>query len=156
MINQDFTHKGAKRMEIDRLLEHLRALSNKREFVLVGIDGLGGAGKSTVAKCIRENIQNTTIIDMDDFYVPQLKRADWHRVHKQVIKPLRNGSSAYYQRFDWDIEELAEWHTVEPKGVIVLEGVYSLHEKLRDAYNYKIWVEAPYELRLQRGIARDG
>ena len=38
----------------------------------------------------------------------------------------------------------------------MIEGVYALHVKLRDAYGYKIWVEAPYELRLQRGLERDG
>ena len=40
--------------------------------------------------------------------------------------------------------------------MIVIEGVYSLHKRLRNAHDYKIWVEAPHELRLERGIGRDG
>lgn len=32
----------------------------------------------------------------------------------------------------------------------------ALHRILRDAYAVRVWVEAPYEVRLERGIARDG
>ncbi len=42
-------------MEMNRLLEPLRALLEKQEVVLVAIDGLGGSGKSTVAKSINDN-----------------------------------------------------------------------------------------------------
>lgn len=138
------------------LLETLNNLPRKQSTLLIGIDGLGGAGKSTVAKFIKENIPSTTIVEMDDFYVPELTRDDWDRVYAQVIKPLRNDSVVSYQRFDWDSKKLAEWHTIKPGGVVVVEGVYSLHEKFRGAYDYKIWVECPYEIRLQRGLKRDG
>ena len=40
--------------------------------------------------------------------------------------------------------------------MIVIEGVCALHRTLRDAYAVRVWVEAPYELRLARGVARDG
>ena len=123
---------------------------------MVGIDGLGGSGKSTAARNIKDNVPETTTIVMDDFYVPELARADWDRVYEQVVEPLSKGRQASYQRFDWGTGKLAEWHDVEPKGVIVVEGVYSVHRRLRDAYDYKIWVEAPHELRLERGIERDG
>jgi uridine kinase len=61
---------------------------------------LGGAGKSTVAKHIKENIPITTIIEMDDFYASELTRNDLDRVFEQAIKPLKIGSPASYQRFD--------------------------------------------------------
>jgi len=141
---------------MNEVVEKIREILKQKELVLVGIDGLGGAGKSTVANSIKEKIPNTTIIEMDDFYAPELTRADWDRVYEQVIELLKKGSSASYQRFDWDTKKLAEWHEVKPEGVVIIEGVYALHEKLRDAYDYKVWVEAPYELRLQRGLERDG
>ena len=46
--------------------------------------------------------------------------------------------------------------TPESEGVIVIEGVCALHVLFRDAYDLRIWVEAPRELRLARGVARDG
>ena len=39
---------------------------------------------------------------------------------------------------------------------MVIEGVCALHRMFRDAYDVRLWVDAPYELRLARGIARDG
>jgi uridine kinase len=39
---------------------------------------------------------------------------------------------------------------------VVVEGVCALHRSLRDAYAVRVWVEAPYDVRLARGIARDG
>jgi len=131
-------------------------LLEKQALILVGIDGLGGAGKSTAANSIKESIPETTVVQMDDFYVPELKRADWDRVYEQVIAPLKNNSVGSYQRFNWDTKKLAEWRDVKPKGVVIIEGVYALHGKLRGAYDYKVWVEAPYEVRLQRGLGRDG
>jgi uridine kinase len=38
----------------------------------------------------------------------------------------------------------------------VIEGVCALHRMFRDAYDLRIWVDAPRELRLARGVERDG
>jgi len=45
---------------------------------------------------------------------------------------------------------------VRPEGVVVIEGVCALHRRFRDAYDLKVWVDAPREVRLARGVARDG
>ena len=45
---------------------------------------------------------------------------------------------------------------VEPRGIVVVEGVCALHRMFRDDYDVRVWVEAPYETRLARGVARDG
>ena len=46
--------------------------------------------------------------------------------------------------------------TVLPEGLVVVEGVCALHRMFRDAYDVRVWVEAPYDVRLARGIERDG
>jgi uridine kinase len=135
---------------------------------LLGIDGCGGAGKSTLAQSFKEvGGNNVTIIHMDDFYKPSGIRKqvsndeiggnwDCERVKKQVLEPLRNNQKTKYQRYDWDIDNMAEWHDVATGGLVVIEGCYSLVKSLNNYYNYKIWVESPKELRLSRGIERDG
>ena len=40
--------------------------------------------------------------------------------------------------------------------MIVIEGVCALHKMFREAYDLRVWVEAPRDLRLARGIERDG
>ena len=66
------------------------------------------------------------------------------------------GEAARFASYDWAAGEPRGSRRVDPVGVIVIEGVCALHRTLRDAYAVRVWVEAPYELRLARGIARDG
>ncbi len=46
--------------------------------------------------------------------------------------------------------------TTSVAGVVIVEGNYVIRPELRGYYDLRIWVEAPYDLRLQRGITRDG
>jgi uridine kinase len=34
--------------------------------------------------------------------------------------------------------------------------VCALHRRLRDAYHVRVWVDAPRDVRLARGVERDG
>ncbi|WP_082235106.1 uridine kinase family protein [Halobacillus massiliensis] len=136
-----------------------------KKLVTIGIDGCGGAGKSTLAEKIARMYPTSTIVHMDDFYLPLCERKvihevggnfDYQRVIHQVIKPLIDGKESSYQRYDWDLDEMAEWHTVEPNGCVIIEGCYSTRNEMRDYYDYTIWVETPEAVRLKRGLERDG
>jgi uridine kinase len=54
------------------------------------------------------------------------------------------------------VRPLAEWHAIEPGGLVVIEGLSSSREKFRPYLSLAAWVDAPRELRLERGIERDG
>ncbi|MDQ3634243.1 MAG: AAA family ATPase [Acidobacteriota bacterium] len=129
-------------------------LPRKQKTLLIGIDGCGGAGKSTLAEKIKNTFENITIVQMDDFYFKD--HFDWQRLQKQVLEPLRKNLAAEYQRSDWQTETLAEWHKIKIGGIVIVEGVYSIRSELADFYDYKIWVETPLEILLKRGIERDG
>jgi uridine kinase len=74
-----------------------------------------------------------------------------------VITPLCEGREARFHGFDWATQKPHdELRVVEPRGIVVIEGVCALHRDFRDAYDLRIWVEAPREVRLARGVARDG
>jgi uridine kinase len=51
---------------------------------------------------------------------------------------------------------LAEWHNVPIGGMVIVEGISSIRRELADFYDFKIWIECPADLRLARGIERDG
>ena len=81
---------------------------------------------------------------------------DLQRLRRQVLGPLRADRPASYQRYDWPADALAEWHTIPAGGLVVVEGVYALAPPLGGLYDLALWVECPREVRLARGLARDG
>lgn len=123
---------------------------------LVCIDGPAGSGKTTLSAQLASAL-GATVVHMDDLYagwtgldggVDQLLRA--------VLAPLARGEQGSYRRYDWSAGEYAETVTVEPTDVIVVEGCGSASTGT-DLYRpWIVWVEAPDDLRLARGLARDG
>jgi uridine kinase len=155
---------------IEGLLAALRDVVPRRRTLLVGIDGGGGAGKSTLAREIRHALEDVAVVEFDDFYRPSTERNlrdasgdqevggnfDWRRLRSQVLLPLAYDESARYQRYDWVADELADWVVIPAGGTVIVEGCYSMRSALFTFYDYTIWVEMPPELRLQRGLARSG
>jgi uridine kinase len=81
---------------------------------------------------------------------------DIERIATEVVKPLTRGQPARFASYDWAAREARGTRSVEPDGIVVIEGVCALHRKLRDVYAVRAWVEAPAEIRLARAVARDG
>lgn len=132
---------------------------------LVAIDGLGGAGKSTLAMELGETLDTFSIVALDDFYRPVAVALapeqacdtyfDWQRLRDTVLAPLsRNSQHACYQRYDWVSDALAEWHEVSPGGVVIVEGVYSTRPELRPRFDVTVFVDTPREERLARMLDR--
>lgn len=137
-------------METNRAIELIDEARVGRPLVLVGIGGRGGAGKTTLA----HTIPDAQVVPTDAFWNGE--EFDLTRLRREVIEPLERGEVARYAAYDWAARMHAGERQVEPRGVVVIEGVCALHRMFRDAYDVRIWVEAPREVRLARGIARDG
>jgi uridine kinase len=146
----------------------LQAELAEREVGLVGIDGPGGAGKSTLATLLSEGWQGAAIVAVDDFHRPSYERCqatpgahgedfDLQRLAAQVLAPRSHGRAGRYRRYDWEQDRLAEqWHDVARDAIVIVEGVYAISAPLHGYFDYEIWVQAPPEKRLERGVARDG
>jgi uridine kinase len=120
------------------------------EPLLVGIGGHGGAGKSTLAAAI----PGAVVVSTDEFW--DGSAFDIDRLRREVVEPLAHGREAVFASYDWDAGRPGGRRRVQPEGVVVVEGVCALHRSLRDAYAVRVWVEAPADVRLARGVARDG
>jgi uridine kinase len=53
----------------------LDSLPRKQLTFLLGIDGLGGSGKSVVAEKLKRNRTDVTLVHMDDFFLPSAQRS---------------------------------------------------------------------------------
>ena len=128
---------------------------------LVCVDGRAGSGKTTLGRALRDaagELGSARLLHMDDMYEgwSGLGSALTSRIAADLLAPLREDRAGRYRRYDWHRARFAEWHTVEPVDALVLEGVGSGAAAYGDAITTLVWVEAPRELRLARGIARDG
>jgi uridine kinase len=134
----------------------------------VGIDGPGGAGKSTLARELALLRDDVAIVAGDDFYRPLPERTresltpieavdltfDWERLRDEVLAPLLRGEHARYRRYDWASGRLGEDTAVPASGVVVVEGVYVARPALRGHLDVIVVVDAPRELCLARQLAR--
>ena len=139
------------------LFETIVALRPKRhKTLIITIDGYGGSGKSTLAGALASRLPGATIVRTDDFARPNIPGWDWKRMKAQVLDPLNRDEAAKYRRHDWHEDTLAEWHDVPVGGVVIVEGVSSMRKELGPYWDLAVWVACSTELRLERGIARDG
>jgi uridine kinase len=131
---------------------------------LIGVDGPSGSGKSTLAHRLLNELTSThkmaaTLIQTDDF-VSWSKTNWWPRFESEVIEPLLQGRDAHYQIRDWQGDEFGTsfgpWKTSPAADTIVMEGITCTRRAASERLSFAIWVEAPYELRLRRGLERDG
>ena len=57
-------------MDLDLILKCAEEKWKEQSLLIIGIDGCGGAGKSTLANKIKSIFFTVTVIHMDDFYLP--------------------------------------------------------------------------------------
>ncbi len=127
---------------------------------IVGIDGPSGSGKSTLAHRLVARIPGAQLVQIDDFVSWPDFAGWWPRFEAQVLQPILDGRDAHYQVRDWANDEfgtsLAGWKTLPWSPVVVVEGVTCTRRAAAGRLAYSIWVEVPEQLRLDRGIDRDG
>jgi len=123
---------------------------------LVAIDGPGGSGKTTFASHLAAAAGGATVVHTDDFASASNPIDWWPRMLEQVIAPLSEGRSGRYQRYDWPSDAMAEWHTVSQAPIVIIEGVSAGRKEWAQHLSFVIWIETPADIRLARGLERDG
>ena len=136
------------------LVTEIRALPG--DVRLVGIDGHGGAGKTTFAGRLSTAAGDCPVIHTDDFASHDNALDWWPRLLAEAIDPLSRGEPARFQPYDWVRRRLADHVVVPPAPIVLIEGVSATRAAWRDRLALRVWVETPRDLCLHRGLERDG
>jgi len=81
----------------------------------------------------------------------------WPRLEEWILGPLSRGEPGRYRRYDWVAGRFADdWLDVPVPDVLLVEGVASARAAIRPRLTLAALVTAGPDVRLARGIARDG
>lgn len=138
----------------------------KKEPLVIAIEGPSGSGKSTLAKKI-EGHYKCNLFHMDDFFLPIEAKTpqrlgeiggnvDYERFNREIIKPLQKQQPFTYQVFNCKQQTLGEKREVVPHQVNIIEGVYSLHSQWREVYDLWIFLNVSPQEQAQRIRKRNG
>ena len=125
---------------------------------LVCVDGPAGSGKTTFAGRLAEALgTDAAIVHLEDLYAGWTLTGAVARLSAGVLRPLAEGRPGAHHRYDWHAGGFEpEPVRVPVPAVLVVEGCGSAPRALDPWTTLRIWVEAPADLRLARGLARDG
>ena len=131
-----------------------------RERTVVALEGGSASGKTTLAAALRQ-IYGCEVFHMDDFFLQPWQRTpqrlaqpggnvDRERFFQEVLRPLRRGEPVCWRRFDCHAGRLLEPQTVRPGTLTVVEGAYSMHPDLAEAYDFSAFLRISPELQRRR------
>lgn len=141
--------------------------------LVIGIAGGTGSGKTTVARKIAERIgiENVIILEHDNYYkdITQFKGKKIEEINFdhpdaldtklliEHVKALKNRQAVDVPIYDFTTyRRLPEVKHIEPKDVIIIEGILVFVEKeLRDLMDIKIFIDTDADERVLRRIKRD-
>ncbi len=144
-------------LTIARAVEQIRACRAPSGVAtrVVAADGLGGSGKSSLAVLLSD-VLGASVVQTDDFASWSNPADWWPDLIERVLEPLASGEPARYTPTNWSNGPDRREIVVEPGDLVLVEGVTASREAFRRYLAYSIWVETRREVRLRRGLERDG
>lgn len=147
--------------------------------VLVAVDGVDGAGKTTfadgLARALEGHVPHTVRISLDDFHHPReirhrrgkdspegfwLDSYDYEQFADDVLGPLSPGGNRRYRprAHDLDTDEPLTPDPVEapPGSVVVIDGLFLHRDELATRWTYSIFLDVPFAETARRMALRDG
>jgi len=142
-------------------------LMEKKENVLIAIDGDCASGKSTLASLL-QSVYGCNVLPMDDFFLQPHQRTperlampggnvDYERV-EDVLKNIRDERTDYieYSPFNCQTMQLESPKLMSKNTLTIVEGSYSLHPELREFYDLKVVLTISQDLQFDRILNRNG
>ncbi|BDV30201.1 uridine kinase [Microbacterium terricola] len=151
--------------------------------VILAVDGIDGAGKTTFADTLgavfAESGDAVFRASIDDFHRPRAERYargrtspegfyrdsyDYATFRRVLIDPFRDGAQTsattgfQLQAFDLhrDAPVEAAWVTAPRDAVLIVDGLFLHRPELRGIWHWSLWLDAPVDVATARVAQRDG
>ena len=149
---------------LSTVCSHIDWLLEKKDRVVVAIDGNCAAGKTTLAEQLTKKY-DCNLFPVDAFFLRPEQRTperlaeiggnvDYERFQSEVLLPLAAGNAFSYRPYDGQSGTLAAPISVIPKKLTIIEGSYSHHPYFGCPYDLKIFLTASPEVQKQRILER--
>ncbi|KGE73423.1 uridine kinase [Spirochaeta lutea] len=138
---------------------------------IIGIGGGSGSGKTTIVRKIGEVLPDFVCIPQDNYYrsaeyISNTNITAFNFDHPSAfdtellveqLKTLKQGKPIQMPMYDFVHHRRREERvTVEPKPIVVVEGIMIYFEKaVRELMDLKIYVDTPDDIRFIRRLQRD-
>lgn len=154
-------------------MEHLKELNRP---YIIGIDGLSGAGKTTITETITKELtyegQKVLVIHIDDLIEEREKRyntghPEWYEyyclqwdvqgIKEKLFEAIREKLNHLHLKF-YDKENdrcYMENINIEQSNIILIEGVFLQRKEWRNFFDYMIYLDCPKIVRSERVLQRD-
>lgn len=151
-------------------------LSSENEVIIIGIDGLGGAGKSTISEricCeIKTNNVHTILLHIDDFINVREVRynsayPEWqcyydlqwrYEYFAGIINQIKNrtNNNIEIELYDKDNDcYFSQNYDIKEKTVVIVEGIFLQRKELYGIFNYMVYIDVTEDERMTRVLKRD-
>jgi uridine kinase len=145
------------------MIKQLKLYIEQNKNVVIGIDGPSGSGKSTLAADLEKNYE-ITVFHVDDYFLPQSRKTikrlsepggnfDYERMELEIFHHL-NDIEITSNKYDCKTDKLELRNPVKRKNIILIEGVYSLHPRFKQYYNFTVFLDVNRNVQLERILKR--
>lgn len=146
------------------LFSHYQQHQLKHRPFIVGIDGLGGSGKTTLALNVKQEFMlakyDAVILHMDNYIVEKSERygtgnEEWYeyyalqwnieQLRKELFQRLHRGSDSITLPFYESSADSVVSKPIQLEGVkvVLIEGVFLQRKEWRDFFDYVIFLDCP-------------
>ncbi|SEQ96042.1 kinase [Piscibacillus halophilus] len=159
---------------INEIIDKYEAHTKTRPFI-VAIDGLSGAGKTTVTQQL-ENIltsQNykVRVVHIDDHIVERHKRYntghdEWYEYYylqwdvellkRELFKKIYLNSDLTLPFYVYETDQIyQEKINLDSSSIVIIEGIFLQRDEWREYLDYVCYLDCPRDIRFDRVLNRD-